>query len=232
MIQSYKSDSTGILARAGRFISRPPRAQYFAVVRRLRRFFPKMPIPLHLPFGAWWIAESDVIDFELLTNGFENAELGFVGKILKPGMTVLDIGAHHGLYTLLASKCVGRKGRVFAFEPSPRERIRLQRHIRLNNCKNVTIEPVALGSEPGDAELYLVEGAFTGWNSLRPPAVQGTTFTARVQVTTIDSWLAKDGKGGVDLVKLDVEGAELSTLKGASTLLGHHPRPIILVEVQ
>ena len=55
-------------------------------------------------------------------------------------MTVLDVGAHHGLYTLLASKCVGRKGRVIAFEASPRECRRLQRHVSLNRCTSVLIE--------------------------------------------------------------------------------------------
>jgi hypothetical protein len=64
---------------------------------------------------------------------FETAETGFVQKLLRPGITVLDVGAHHGLYTLLASRRVGRNGRVIAFEASPRECRRCAiggRHVR------------------------------------------------------------------------------------------------------
>jgi hypothetical protein len=54
------------------------------------------------------------LDHKLVEENFERAELRFVERLLRPGMVVLDIGAHHGLYTLLASKCVGRKGQVIA----------------------------------------------------------------------------------------------------------------------
>jgi FkbM family methyltransferase len=57
----------------------------------------------------------------------------------------LDIGAHHGLYTLLASRRVGRRGMVVAFEPSPRERRRLAKHLRVNRCANVEVEACAVG---------------------------------------------------------------------------------------
>jgi FkbM family methyltransferase len=63
-----------------------------------------------------------------------------VERFLKPNMTVLDIGTHHGFYSLLASYKVGATGQVIAFEPSPRERRRLLWHLRLNRKKNVLVE--------------------------------------------------------------------------------------------
>jgi FkbM family methyltransferase len=224
-------NSTAFANRARNFLSKPPSGKYSALARRFRRVFPKIPIPLRLPFGAWWIAGSSAVDVELLTNGFENAELHLVEKLLWPGMTVLDIGAHHGLYSLLASLRVGSKGRVIAFEPSARERTHLERHVRLNNCHNVVLEPAALGNETGEAELFLADGYEDCCNSLRPPAVQGRTHTVRVPVLRLDDVLQKLEVRKVDFIKLDVEGAERDVLAGAQNLLKTSPRPVILVEV-
>ncbi len=80
--------------------------KYVRAGQHLRRFWPSLPIPIRLPFGAWWIVRNSALDYELLTTGFETAEIRFVQRFLRPGMTVLDVGAHHGLYTLLASRLV------------------------------------------------------------------------------------------------------------------------------
>lgn len=221
-----------VSSRVRRFLEKPRRAKYLAIAKRVRRTFPEMPIPLRLPFGAWWLAEKSALDRELMQEGFESAEIGFVEKLLSPGMTVVDIGAHHGLYTLLAAKRVGRKGRVVAFEPSSRERKRLARHVRLNGWSNVRIEGCALGNEDGEADLFLVEGTQDWCNSLRPPAVEERTCTVRVEVRRLDDVLAGLGCARVDFIKLDAEGAELSILQGASRILGSKKRPAILAEVQ
>jgi FkbM family methyltransferase len=157
--------------------------------------------------------------------------MSFVSRILRNGMTVLDIGAHHGLYTLLASKRVGRSGMVIAFEPSPRESKRLKRHIQVNKCRNVRIESVALGASRGQANLFLVQGSEDYCNSLRPPAVQAQTESISVPITTLDDFLVKANVGTVHFVKLDVEGAELDVLRGAVELLQATPRPVLMVEV-
>jgi FkbM family methyltransferase len=225
---------TGIASlprRLRRFLAQPAREKYFRMAVRLRRWLPRAPIPLRLSFGAWWITEHSALDYLLLSGNFENAEICFVEKFLRPGMTVLDIGAHHGLYTLLASKRVGPRGRVVAIEPSPRERKRLHRHIRLNFCSNVRIEPVALGKTAAQANLFLVKGLEDYCNSLRPPATAAETRTVRVKVISLDELLPRAAGQNVDFIKLDVEGAELDVLQGASRLLQAEPRPVLLVEV-
>jgi FkbM family methyltransferase len=218
--------------RIGRFLASPARRKYITLANRARRIFPRMPIPLRLPFGAWWLAEKSALDHELIYNEFEQMETRFVERLLRPGMTVVDVGAHHGLYTLLVSKRVGRKGRVIAFEPSPRECERLEKHLRLNRCSNTELLPCALGEDPGDADLYLVDG-FQDWcNSLRPPPIDEPIRTMRVSVQRLDDVLAESGVTKVDFIKLDVEGAELSVLRGARKLLLRESRPAILAEVQ
>jgi FkbM family methyltransferase len=221
-----------VIQRIRRFATSSTRRQYITTALRARRIFPEMPIPLRLPFGAWWLAEKGALDHELMYNGFEEREMRLVEQIVCPGMTVVDIGAHHGLYTLLASKLVGRKGRVLAFEPSPRECRRLVRHIAVNGCRNVSLEECALADVTAEWDLFVVEN-FRDWgNSLRPPAVEEGTRTVRVPVRRLDDVLAERGIESVDFIKLDAEGAELSILRGAQKLLQTIPRPVILAEVQ
>jgi FkbM family methyltransferase len=220
-----------ISQRIRRFAARPTADKIVYLAFRLRRIFPNAPIPYRLPFGAWFLVGNSQVDTALLTNEFETAEINFVQGYLKQGMTALDIGAHHGLYTLLASKRVGPSGKVFTFEPSPRERKQLVRNVRINFCSNVHIEPYALGKEPARDNLYVVEGGEDGCNSLRPPAVQSETRAVPVEVVTLDVIASKLGLTKVDFVKLDVEGAELDVLKGALGLLQTIPRPVLLVEV-
>ncbi len=218
--------------RIGRFLASPARRKYITLALRARRVFPQMPIPLRLPFGAWWLAEKGALDHELIYSEFERMETQFVERLLRPGMTVLDVGAHHGLYTLLASKRVGWDGKVIAFEPSPRECARLRKHLRWNRCSNVELVPCALGENPGEADFYVVDGFQDGCNSARPPAIEEPTQTMRTQVRRLDDVLAERGVGEVDFIKLDVEGAELSVLYGAMKLLQGEARPAILAEVQ
>lgn len=168
----------------------------------------------------------------MLADSFELRERRFVERLLQPGMIMLDIGAHHGLYTLLGSRNVGTQGRVLAFEPSTRERNHLLTHLRLNRCKNVDVEPVALGRKVGSGELFVVDGMETGCNCLRPPSVSEPTFKVAVHVDTLDDYLERRRIERVDFIKIDVEGAELEVFKGATRLLNRRPRPIILAEIE
>jgi FkbM family methyltransferase len=188
--------------------------------------------PVRLPVGIWWVPRNDNLSVPLLAGSFEISEMAFVKRYLQPGMTVLDLGAHQGLYTILSAKRVGPRGKVYAFEPSSRERRILRQHVWLNFCTNVAIQPLALGNEDGECELFVVNGTQTGCNSLRPPVVFSGTTPQPVRIARLDDWLDRQQIGTVDFIKLDVEGAELDVLKGAVRLLERQPRPVILAEVQ
>jgi FkbM family methyltransferase len=220
------------LGRALRFLGKPAREKARSVFFRWIRVVPGIPVPVRLQGGGWWLAQDDFLSKALFYDGFENAERSFAEHFLHPAMTVLDIGAHHGYYSLLASRRVGPSGLVLAIEPSPRERKRLRLHVRINRCKNVQIESRALGESKGTAELYVVRGTETGCNSLREPNVAQDTERVTVSVECLDRVLQDHGIERVDFVKLDVEGAELSVLRSAQQLLSRRPRPVLLVEVQ
>ena len=118
-----------------------------------------------------------------------------------------------------------------AVEASPREREKLNLHLRINRCKNVQVESRALAEDEGDAELYLVCGGQTGCNSLRKPDVSEPTEFIPIRTGRLDSVLREHQIEKVDFMKLDVEGEELSVLKGGPELLRRKPRPVILAEV-
>jgi FkbM family methyltransferase len=192
--------------------------------------------PVRLPPGIWWVPRNEVVGHGVLAGNFETAEVAFVRRFLKPSMTVLDVGAHHGLYTLISSKIVGLKGRVFAFEPSPRERRALVLNVWLNKINfaiswNVTIQGLAVGEENSETDLYVADDWAGAFNSLRPPNVSATTSTTRVHMVRLDDWLARHKIDHVDFIKLDIEGAELGALRCAQRLLEVRPRPVLLVEV-
>jgi FkbM family methyltransferase len=221
-----------MFTRINRFLRKPLHEQSRSFYVRWRQLFPNLPIPVRLPYGAWFVARNDYFGSKLTYDGFETAERAFVQNFLKPGMTVMDVGAHHGLYTLLASKCVGDAGRVIAFEPSPRERRALLLNLRLNRTKNVRVESLALGSRNIQTELYVVERLETGGNSLRPPVTPSATSKIPVHVRRLDDWATESQIDQADLIKLDVEGGELEFLQGAERFLTGSRRPVILAEVQ
>lgn len=198
---------------------------------RLRLWFGG-PVKVRLPFGSWWMAENDFCSRSILREDFENAEWSFVERFLEPGMTVLDIGAHHGFYSLLASAKVGATGRVISFEPSPREREKLLRNLAVNGYTNVQVEDCALADIAGQQELIMVGSNNSGCNSLRQPNVTEPTSVVAVRVETLDGYLAGHRLPPVDFIKLDAEGAELAILKGARTMLGSRPRPVIQCELE
>lgn len=218
-----------------RFLRRPWSEKVASVRHKVRRtwlrLFPNSTWAVRLPYGGWWLAQNDTCSEMIAMGSFEVPEWRFVDRFLKEGMTVLDIGAHCGFYSILASKRVGARGRVIAFEPSPRERGRLEQHLRRNGCVNVQIEPVALSYEEGERELFLVQGSETGCNSLKPPALDQPTKSIRIQAITLDAYLRGHGIDRVDFMKLDVEGGERDVLRGAENLIASVHRPVILCEV-
>jgi FkbM family methyltransferase len=198
--------------------------------------WPELLLPARLKSGSLWLAANDFVGKHVfLGEYFEDAEQQFLARYLQERMVVLDIGAHHGLYTLMASKKVGDEGRVIAFEPSPRELKRLRLHLRLNNCINVKVVPLALGAGVSEAELYVsVENAGSGFNSLRPPATSDVMAPLKVSVQTLDGFLAENNIycDRVNVLKMDVEGGELDVLRGAKSLLSSPQRPLIMCEVE
>jgi FkbM family methyltransferase len=163
---------------------------------------------------------------------FEPNEFAFLDRVLKPGMTFADVGANDGYYTLFAAQRVGAAGRVLAFEPSSRERANLERNIGRNGLGNVTIVPLALGAACGTAELQLAQSAHSGHNTLGRFANDGVKAESveRVELRTLDTVARELALDRLDVIKIDVEGAEASVIAGAGGVL-KAMQPLIVLEV-
>lgn len=195
---------------------------------------PSVPLLTRLPYGGWWLAWDDLIDDLIFTGAYEPGEWRFVSRFLREGMIVVDVGAHHGFYTILAARRVGMSGRVIAFEPSPTEYRKLMQHLKLNRLSSrVWVFPYALSSEEGEATLFVSMGRRnSGLNSLRSLERIQSGGNIIVQTMTLDNFAKIYGINKIDFVKVDAEGAELEVLKGAKGIIRSKPRPVIMSEIQ
>jgi FkbM family methyltransferase len=135
-------------------------------------------------------------------------------RVVKPGATVLDIGANLGAYTVLLAQWVGASGRVHAFEPAPSARAGLTRHLHLNGIRDrVVVHPEAVSDRPGTARFRAV--GMQGDNRLLG---SDTTDGIDVTTTTIDEFCSASAIRP-SFIKLDVEGAELQALRGARSTI-------------
>ncbi|MGE0481394.1 MAG: FkbM family methyltransferase [Phycisphaerae bacterium] len=164
---------------------------------------------------------------------YEPNEFAFLARVLRPGMSFVDVGANDGVYALPAAAWVGAKGRVFAFEPSRRELSRLRANLRLNPAAaRVEARGLALGDATGSASLTIAEETHAGQNTLGAFAYADVApeRTERVRVMTLDAFAAEQRVARIDVLKLDAEGAEERILRGAEGVL-RTLRPTLLLEL-
>ncbi len=143
---------------------------------------------------------------------------------LRPGMVVLDIGAHVGYYTLVAAQAVGPSGKVHAFEPCAETLSLLRTNVRVNGFANVEIHPFAAGSADSKRTFHVTGSSDS--HGLFPHPLTETVRTTEVRTVRV----AQVVPGPVDLVKIDVEGAELEALEGMGDLLSGQDPMVLIVE--
>ncbi len=192
------------------------------------------------PFVIRWLNELRIYIYPeeeisrslFLTGYYEPNEFFLLNRILKPGMVFIDVGANIGLYTLFASKKVGRKGVIMAIEPSKREFKKLKANIELNKLINVRFLQVAISNYQGEVELLVATEEKSGHNTLGSFAYDSVALQGkeRVRVERLDDIVHQIGLQRVDIVKVDIEGAEYSALQGAVNTLARF-YPIILLEL-
>jgi len=140
------------------------------------------------------------------------------------GQSIVDVGANAGIYCVHAATQVGNRGRVIAIEPNPAVVARLRRNVLINAVDDVcTVIPAAISNEAGVGSL--VVSANTAISHLAEPGQSGVT----VQVRTLDEVVGGFNLAGIDLMKIDVEGAELGVLQGGALSVRRARR--IVVEV-
>lgn len=184
---------------------------------------------------------------ELLTNRHEIETMIQLDRLIQPGMTVLDIGAHVGYYTRRYAPKVGKNGRILSFEPHPRTFAVLQHNV--GHFANVTLQQLALAEQQGTAELhdYLIMSASgslqfdEGMRDLLKSQLSNSDIAPRiannfpdktftVETKRVDDCLAELGIEQVDVVKMDIEGAEIGALRGMQQTIANSPNLALVME--
>ena len=172
-----------------------------------------------------------VIGLNIIRGQYEAHEIELVRRLLKPGDTAVDIGAHIGFFTMQMAAAVGTSGRVHAFEPFAPNAELLERSVIENHFETrVAFRRAAVGAASGSATLtFPVEtlnsgGAYLLRDGTAP--LRGN-LTATVPLVALDDL---DLRRPVRFIKMDVEGAEPQVIRGAARLL-HEDRPVILTEL-
>ncbi len=174
------------------------------------------PIIIETEGRKMYVCPTTVYDcnLSLLYGVYDTPMSDLFKREIKPGMTVVDLGAHIGYYTLLTAKLVGEKGKVFSFEPAPDNYALLTKNIAINGYKNVTPVPKAVSNKIDKVKLALRD-QFTHYvcdsNDVKGEFVL-------VECTSLDEFFA-DEDMQIDLVKMNIEGSEMAALEGMSNLI-------------
>lgn len=156
-------------------------------------------------------------------------ELAHLGSLLGRDGVFVDGGANVGIYTAAASKLVGPGGRVLSCEPAAGAFSSLSRNVGLSADENVRAFNVALSDTSGEAPLFHANGGPVGY-SLGGDTATDTDYET-VRTARLDEIVDEAGVDRVDVIKLDVEGAEEVALRGAQDVLRRY-RPTVLFELQ
>jgi len=175
---------------------------------------------------------SDHIESQAFLYGMQEGDRGLVRFLRRwwekhSDATFVDVGANIGLYSLMAGSRLVR-GRVYAFEPVKALFQRFSDNLVRNNLPNITAYNIALSDRKGKAAVWIPIHNNKGMSSLYRRCEDDVSEVC--DVVTLDNWMLIAGVEKIDLLKIDVEGAEMAVLKGGlRTLVEHHP--IIAVEL-
>jgi len=163
-------------------------------------------------------------------NYWEFEESKFLKSYVKEDMQIVDIGANIGYFTLLFSKWVGQNGKIFSFEPEPENFTILQKNIIANQCRNVLSYQQAISDSSNSEFLYL--------SQTNPGDHRITSFYAyehdehrskiKIDTTSLDSFFQSNSK--INLIKMDIEGAEGLALKGMTNLINENKKLSLYTE--
>ncbi len=168
------------------------------------------------------------------SSGKEKLTTQIFERVVRDGETVVDIGANVGYFTLLAARLVGKKGKVYAFEPEPRNFEVVLKNIALNGYDNVVPNQKAVSNKPGMVKLYLSK-TDVGAHTLREyhdhfqfDKSQFGEFI-EVEAVTLDGFF-KGKEHPIDIVKMDCEGSEMAVLLGMDKVIRNNPALKMFIE--
>lgn len=174
----------------------------------------------------------------ILTGIHEKLATQVMRQEIKEGMTVVDIGANLGYYTLLEASIVGEKGQVYALEPVPKNFDILCKNININGFKNIKSYCIAVSNKSGTAKITLTNAS--NWGSMLEIEAEAVSDymkqkmrslarqTIEIETITLDEFLVKETVNRVNLIRMDVEGYEVEVVKGMLKTLKNTPPPLML----
>lgn len=148
-------------------------------------------------------------------------------SLLKPGSTVLDIGANIGMTVLNSARRLGPQGRVIGFEPDPFNFARLKDNVALNKFSNISVENIGLGEDEAVLKLHMQTANNRGGNRINMHATEDFSL---VSIRRLDDFIKAEGVETIDAIKIDVEGFELKVFRGAKVVLCRY-RPLLFIEL-
>jgi FkbM family methyltransferase len=166
------------------------------------------------------------------TGLYEPQETVLLRRLLRKGMTVVDVGASWGYFTLVAAHLVGETGRVLAVEPDPRTFRLLAENLRHNGLRHVRAIPAAAARYAGVLTLHgfrIADGNF-GLSRVVDAQIEGDNIF-HVPGIPLDELIGEAGLGKIDFLKMDVEGAEGDALAGLTRAMSSHQIRWLLLEL-
>jgi FkbM family methyltransferase len=160
---------------------------------------------------------------------YELRKVKAVQALLRPGDTFIDVGGNKGDFALLAAKITGDSGKVFCIEPEPTNCKWIGQSIQLNRYENVELCSVALSDHNSEALLYL--GTKSGLHTLLSGQSERNQGCLKVTTRTLDALLKERKTPSVQMIKIDVEGAELQVLKGSVETIKNNPDIVLLLDI-
>lgn len=156
----------------------------------------------------------------------------FIQNHCKPGDTVIDIGAHLGIFSFFLASQVGINGKVYSFEPTEKTFSALTQTIKYNKLKEIIdARQVAVSDVSGELEFYIYNNSsISNGNSISSHNTVGKTRKTTVNKICLDDLMITEKIEKLTLIKIDAEGAELDILKGGKKLITRF-QPFITLEV-
>lgn len=187
-----------------------------------KSFIYRNSIRLNLDLGDW--IQQQIY----FTGDYEKNEIDYLYSVLKDGDTFIDVGGNIGLFSLNASRIVGKDGRVYAFEAFKPNYEKFSQHLSMNNFKNVTLEHLAVADQNNFIEILYNEN----YENAGMASSYLESFTAKEKVKSIilDDYVKNQRIIKIDLIKMDIEGGEFAALQGMEEILTRY-RPKIIIEI-
>ena len=161
---------------------------------------------------------------------FDPRGIRYIKNQLYEGEVFVDIGANVGAYSLIASRFVGRSGKVIAFEPASKSFLRLSKNIIMNGLTNIIPERKAVLDKNTQVELYISNRHNMGMSSIFHHDSE-SGVTEKVEAISLDEYAEKKSIERISLIKIDIEGSEMLALRGMPKIIERF-RPKILIELK